>query len=806
MVDCAKNKTIQNPANSVDNFKSPTTKHELEYEINIEKAISQTLKLLSSPQQTSLDKMLAIFGKTSNINHAAIFDISTDSKFITIINEWCNSEFDSIFDQLNNIDISNLKWFMGNFYQGNNIILNDLEDLSPESYDEKIFLQSFGFKSIAAIPITTASGKLTGYITFATTRSLRTWHYLDIHAFSSAAEMISVYRDRIELEKETLNQASFFKLNPQPMLIADLGGAIISCNSSSKLIFGKNTCGEKIYDLFAGLDKISLENTPPDEEFQVEQNMNNQDFIITVKKSDRESSFYLYFTEITIRKKIEKALVESEEMHRNVIERANDGIVIIQENKLKYINPRMAELIGYDIKEALDKPFINYVHPDEIITIKTRYKFRMQGKPVSSKYETKLLRKNGQELQVEFNIGLINFNNKIAELVIIRDITERKMVEEALLESEEKYRMLIENANEGIVILQDNRFKYHNSKVKEMTGYSKEELTNSDFSSFIHPADLELVMAMHFKRMSGESIQNVFEFRIIDKQKNTIWIQTSSVKISWQGQPASLGFFTDVTEQHHSRDKLIQSDKLAAIGTLAAGVAHEINNPIGYIKSNLNSMMKYVNKMEKFVCENPGCSQNNKTIMNEMLTDFKDAINESLEGSVRVSDIVSDLKSFSRVDSIKKTYADINEGINSTLNIVWNELKYKCIVERDLGKLPEILCIPNQINQVFMNILLNAGQAIDRSDGLITIQTRAQNKNIYISIKDNGAGIEESKLKKIFEPFYTTKEVGKGTGLGLSLAYDIIKEHKGSIEVESEVGKGTEFIITLPQGETHNES
>jgi two-component system NtrC family sensor kinase len=257
------------------------------------------------------------------------------------------------------------------------------------------------------------------------------------------------------------------------------------------------------------------------------------------------------------------------------------------------------------------------------------------------------------------------------------------------------------------------------------------------------------------------------------------------------------GLIQDVTEHHLSREQLIQTDKLAAIGTLAAGVAHEINNPMGFINSNLNTMEKYLKRIRTYIDGIEGQNEDDRQRINEIATDFGDAIGESLEGANRVKKIVADLKSFSRVDRAQEEYANINEGLESTLNIVWNELKYKCKVEKDFGELPEIYCIPNQINQVFMNLLMNAGQAIKES-GVISIKTWADEKNIYVSIKDTGFGISDENLKKVFEPFFTTKEVGKGTGLGLSLVYDIIRKHGGNIDVNSEVGVGTEFTVSLP--------
>ncbi|GAI89137.1 unnamed protein product, partial [marine sediment metagenome] len=172
-------------------------------------------------------------------------------------------------------------------------------------------------------------------------------------------------------------------------------------------------------------------------------------------------------------------------------------------------------------------------------------------------------------------------------------------------------------------------------------------------------------------------------------------------------------------------------------------------------------------------------------------------IKESQEGTERIKKIVIDLKDFAHPGEQELKYANINENLDSTLNIVWNELKYKATVTKDYGELPEVRCYPQQINQVFMNILVNAAQAIEKQ-GEIRIATRAVDGYVEIEISDTGVGIPKQDLSKVFDPFFTTKDVGKGTGLGLNMAYNIIQKHKGTIDVESEVGKGTTFIIRIP--------
>ena len=265
-----------------------------------------------------------------------------------------------------------------------------------------------------------------------------------------------------------------------------------------------------------------------------------------------------------------------------------------------------------------------------------------------------------------------------------------------------------------------------------------------------------------------------------------------------------------------AQGQLLQSEKLASVGQLAAGVAHEINNPIGFINSNLGTLKKQVADLLSVIAAYE-CAESALAVSPELLDtiraakraadldflrdDIQSLIAESLDGAHRVKKIVDNLKDFSRVDSAEWQYANIEQGLESTLNIVWNELKYKADVVRELAGLPEIECIASQINQVFLNLLVNAAHAIE-THGTITLRTGFDDQVVWIEVEDTGKGIKPEHMGRIFEPFFTTKPVGQGTGLGLSLAYGIVQRHRGQLEVRSELGRGTVFRLTLPRERT----
>ena len=261
-----------------------------------------------------------------------------------------------------------------------------------------------------------------------------------------------------------------------------------------------------------------------------------------------------------------------------------------------------------------------------------------------------------------------------------------------------------------------------------------------------------------------------------------------------------------------TQKQLLQSEKMASIGQLAAGVAHEINNPIGYVGSNLGTLQDYgaallalVDKYHAALFSDDPAGRREDLLqarqrldIDYIVGDMPSLLKESREGIERVTKIVQDLKDFSRVGRDQQMQpADLLQGLDSTLNIVWNDLKYKVRLEKHYGSLPLVECLASEINQVFLNLLLNAGQAVEQR-GTITLASGCDDREAWISITDSGCGIPPEAMPQLFDPFFTTKPIGQGTGLGLAISYGIVAKHHGRIDVSSQVGQGSTFRVVLP--------
>jgi two-component system, cell cycle sensor histidine kinase and response regulator CckA len=382
---------------------------------------------------------------------------------------------------------------------------------------------------------------------------------------------------------------------------------------------------------------------------------------------------------------------------------------------------------------------------------------------------------------------LQNLHRRLAELEALK--MEHQRTAQALLKSEEKYRLLVENANDAIFIAQDDVLKFCNQKTEEMTGYKRQDLSQIPFIHFIHPEDREMVLERHKKRLDGEHPPSKYSFRIITKSDVQLWVQLNSVRIDWEGRPATLNFLRDINEERRLEAQLRYSQKMEAIGTLAGGIAHDFNNLLMAIQGYISLML----------LDTEAAHPHHEYLRN---------IEKQIKGA---AGLTSQLLGFARKGKYFAQAFNLNVVVKETIDTL-ARVRKEITIHTELSENPlTVLADKGQIEQVLLNLFANAADAMPGGGEIVFKTARVTHNDIQgraykpqpgdyvkLTVVDTGVGIDKPTQERIFEPFFTSKALGRGTGLGLASVYGIIKGHGGYIDVESSEGRGTTFTIYLP--------
>jgi len=486
--------------------------------------------------------------------------------------------------------------------------------------------------------------------------------------------------------------------------------------------------------------------------------------------------------DISERKKLEDAL----HLRANLLNEATDSIIAHDlDGNLIYMNEATCRTRGYSTEEMLTMNVKALVSPRMADAVNGRLQ-RIQ-KEGAVTLESEHMRKDGSVFPVEVYARTVNLGDRTIILSVIRDITEHKKAEAALRESEERYRALLdlgERIGEAVVMLQDDergigRHVYVSEEWSRITGYSKEELMDISMADLIHPKDRQEAIRRHERRMRGEVLPGLYELTILRKDGSEVPVEVTYAYSSYKAQKVNVGYIRDISERKKMEEQLIVTGRLASIGELASGVAHELNNPLTSIIGFSELLL-------------------NKDIPDDVREDLKVIHREAQ----RTAQVVRNLLTFARKHETTKKPMDINQAIKSALDLRAYEQKVHNIevVTNFDASLPEITADIFRLQQVFVNIIINAEYFMVQAHGKgrLTVTTERKGDVIRASFADDGPGIREEHLRHVFDPFFTTKEVGKGTGLGLSICHGIVTEHGGNIYVKSQLNRGATFIVDLP--------
>lgn len=543
----------------------------------------------------------------------------------------------------------------------------------------------------------------------------------------------------------------------------------------------------------------------------------------------------------------------SAERLRLVMESVADGVWDLDVTTGQmFTNRRWLSMLGYDEGE-LESSFATWsilCHPDDLPESMRVFNEHMAGARPHIEREHRFRCKDGTWLWMLTRARIVARDEQGNPLRMVGtnvDITARKL-------GEDRLRALVSTLPDMVFrIGADGTYRdYHANNNKELL-LSPEDIIGTNMRDLPISKPLLDKALMHLARAVREGTLEVFEYVLDMPHSGRTHYE---MRLTRSAPDEVISIIRDITERKLAEERLIQqevelrrhrdsleelvrtrsekllqatleleeqqaqliqTEKLASLGQMAAGVAHEINNPVSYVMSNLGSLDQYFSSLAPLMQlqrellapqedESGGVTAEILERMRELwqredveyiLGDLPELIEESLAGTRRIKEIAQSLRSFAREDSGEPQLVDVNVELASTLKIVWNELKYKCEVKRDFGPLPAVSCHPTQIAQVFTNLLVNAAQAIE-TRGEIRIRTRHEGNEVVVEVADTGKGMTQETLSKLFTPFFTTKPRGQGTGLGLSVSYGIITRHKGRIDVQSEPGKGSTFIVRLP--------
>ena len=499
--------------------------------------------------------------------------------------------------------------------------------------------------------------------------------------------------------------------------------------------------------------------------------------------------------EIDERRRITKALRDSEQKYNNLTENLRIGVYRnTPGTKGHFIdaNPAFLKMFRYSDPEDLYKIAVSdlYQQPENRKVINA--KLLKNG---SIKNETlQLKRCDGSTFTGAVSaIAVKDADGKIKHFDgFIEDVSDRIKAQEALRESEEKYRLLVENAKDAIFVTQDNVIKFMNPTAFRFLGYTQTKMLQTPFTEFIHPDDREQMFDRYLKRIKGEEISDAITFRVIDKQGKEIHVNLNAVLITWEGESAVLNFLRDISPQRKMEAQLQQAQKMEAIGTLAGGIAHNFNNMLMGIQGNLSLIRMRLDE------DSP----------------VKDKLDKAENIVASATQMTRQLLGYAREGSYEAKLLDLNQLATDSSEI-FAVTRKEIKVHRELGSnLSAIKADKSQIEQILWNLFVNAADAMPSGGELFIRTDKVSHKDfgshlfkvapgnyIRLVINDTGIGMDPKTKAMIFEPFFTTKPIGKGTGLGLASVYGIIKAHGGYIDVESQEGQGTAFYIYLPTTE-----
>ncbi|PKM76723.1 MAG: hypothetical protein CVU90_11100 [Firmicutes bacterium HGW-Firmicutes-15] len=818
---------------------------EINYRLKLEEAIARASRILIDPGEADIGDILRILGEAVSTNRTYIFCFREDGRTCDNTYEWCDPETEPLINNLQACDAYSYAWSMDKLVKGENVIITDINTLPPEATAEKKGFQVQGIYSLLIVPINSANGKIQGYMGFDDTEKCRQWRSEDIRCLSMVAEMLGTYWERQQMEKALRESEAKFRTlaGTAPALIyvqsqSVEDGPLIYFNSGYKSIIGysseealnmswrdfvhpdyqelaqqgiqvrrQNDChtvryeakfltksGEERWgDLSAS--SIEWEGKPAiigiiydiTERKQMEEELRQARDELEMRVTERIAELSIVNEklqqEIVAHKQVEQDLMISEARYRAIIENQTELVIrALPDTTLTFVNEALVRFFGKQPEYFIGNSLLASMVKEDQSGVLEKLTALTPENPDTA-HTVRVVQKGGRISWHEWTSRAIFDNQQIVEYQAVgRDVTKRKKAEEALKRNEANFKKLAETSPALIYVFKEDHLVYANSRAKLVMGYIDDEICQLNTWEIVHPDYREFVRHASIARRKGELVPP-YEIKLIGKQGQQIWGYLSADIIDYEGQDANLGVIIDITERKKLEEDLLKATKLESLGILAGGIAHDFNNILTVISGNI-SLAKMIMDSENEISE---------------------LLNEVEKATFQARDLTQQLLTFSKGGAPIKETASIQELLLDSASFVLRGSNVSCTFT-----LPDDLWAVNidkgQISQVVNNLIINADQAMPEggliqlaAENILTVTTGLSlpaGKYVKISIKDQGMGIPEKHLAKVFDPYFTTKR--KGHGLGLATCYSIIKKHAGDIRIHSELGVGTTIIIYLP--------
>lgn len=817
---------------------------EIRRRLKIEQALARASKLLIN-EEADLQKMIQIIGEAISVNRVYIFEFFADLRKMRNTYEWCDDSAISVIEFLTDMDTANFAWGLEEFLQGKNIALEDRDNLPPEAIGERDSMIAQSIFAALLVPVFGVDNKLLGFMGFDDTKQSRIWKEEDIQCLNLLAEMLGAYWSRRKIKKSLLaseakfrtltetapaiifvwnpdiensllylntgytsisgysreealskNYWDFFQPEVKDMLLSNararLRGEIVPNQYELKFTnkYENELIGEMVLSLIEWEDKPAIIGVIHDisERKRMEAALQKAHDKLEVRVRERTIELLSVNKklrqEIMERRQIELQLMLSEARYRAIIENQSEMVLrALPDGSITFANEAYCNYFAKEISELIGQSLlIAFHHEDQGEVVKSLDLLRNDYPEIN--HTLRAVRADGEIRWQEWNCHSIFKDDMPIEIQAVgRDVNEKIMAQEALQRSESNFRKLAEFAPALIYVYRDGRLQYVNAKFEEITGLPREQLLNMNPFKLLDVNYQDLITKYAWARLQGEKIPP-YEFSYTNKSGRQQWGYLYADTFEYEGSSAIVGMVFDITERKQLEEYMLMTSKLESIGILAGGIAHDFNNILTVISGNI-SLAKMITGADE---------------------EIMDILEEVEQAALQARDLTQQLLTFSKGGAPIKETASIKELLRESTCFVLRGSNVVCNYQIADDLWP-VKIDKGQINQVISNIIINADQAMP---GGGKVHLSAENMSslaelppsltpadyIKITIQDEGDGITEAHLDKIFDPYFTTKQ--KGHGLGLTTSYSIIKKHDGDMTINSTANTGTSVTIYLP--------